>query len=126
MPRLPRTGSSFKLKSELADFYATATAMIYPGALDETFCIAAAEAQAMGLPVITLGIGSLSERVQQGINGIVCKTYRDLGLHACRVADDEELWKLLHKGAISTAKLLTWQRTAKLWEALMLDEMAPG
>jgi glycosyltransferase involved in cell wall biosynthesis len=115
-----------KLKSELADFYATATAMIYPGALDETFCIAAAEAQAMGLPVITLGIGSLSERVQQGINGIVCKTYRDLGLHACRVADDEELWKLLHKGAISTAKLLTWRRTAKLWEALMLNGTASG
>jgi glycosyltransferase involved in cell wall biosynthesis len=114
-----------KLKSELADFYATAKAMIYPGALDETFCIAAAEAQAMGLPVITLGIGSLSERVQQGINGIICRNFRELGLQACRIADDDELWNLLHNGAISTAKLLTWQRTAKLWETLILDGMPP-
>lgn len=111
-----------KLKSELAEFYATAKAMIYPGALDETFCIAAAEAQAMGLPVITLGIGSLSERVQHGINGMICKDYRELGFQTCRIAKDEELWNLLHKGAISTANLLTWQRTAKLWETLMLDE----
>jgi glycosyltransferase involved in cell wall biosynthesis len=114
-----------KLKSELADFYATAKAMIYPGALDETFCIAAAEAQAMGLPVITLGIGSLSERVQHGINGIICRNFRELGLQACRIAEDDELWNLLHNGAVSTAKLLTWQRTAKLWEALILDGMAP-
>ena len=98
--------------------------MIYPGALDETFCIAAAEAQAMGLPVITLGIGSLSERVQHGINGMICKDYRELGFQACRIAEDEELWSLLHKGAISTASLLTWPRTAKLWEALMLDGLA--
>lgn len=109
------------LKSELADFYATAKAMIYPGALDETFCIAAAEAQAMGLPVITLGIGSLSERVQHGINGLICGGYRELGHQACRIAEDEELWNALHRGAISTARLYTWSRTAKLWEALMLD-----
>jgi len=114
-----------KLKSELVGFYATARAMIYPGALDETFCIAAAEAQAMGLPVVTLGIGSLSERVQHGINGLICRNYRELGLQACRLAEDEELWQILHRGAVDTARLLTWERTAKLWEALMLDETAP-
>jgi len=111
-----------KLKSELAEFYATAKAMIYPGALDETFCIAAAEAQAMGLPVITLGIGSLSERVQHGINGVICDSYPELGLRVRQIADDEELWQFLHKGALDTAGLLTWERTAKLWEALMLGE----
>jgi glycosyltransferase involved in cell wall biosynthesis len=109
-----------KLKSELAEFYASAKAMIYPGALDETFCMAAAEAQAMGLPVITLGIGSLSERVQQGVNGIICGSYRELGYQACRMVDDEELWQCLHEGALRIARLLTWQRTGKLWEALIL------
>jgi glycosyltransferase involved in cell wall biosynthesis len=111
-----------KLKSELAEFYATARAMLYPGALDETFCIAAAEAQAMGLPVVTLGVGSLSERVQHGVNGLICKDYPELGHQACRLANDDELWQMLHSGAVSTATLLTWQRTAKLWEALMLSE----
>jgi glycosyltransferase involved in cell wall biosynthesis len=115
-----------RLKSELAEFYATARAMIYPGALDETFCIAAAEAQAMGLPVITLGIGSLSERVQHGVNGLICGDYHELGRQARRMAEDEELWNLLHRGAVDTARLLTWQRTAKLWEALMLDGTVPG
>jgi glycosyltransferase involved in cell wall biosynthesis len=110
------------LKSEMAAFYASAKAMIYPGALDETFCMAAAEAQAMGLPVITLGIGSLSERVQHGVNGILCRSFDELGRQACRVAGDDELWQLLHEGALRTARLLTWQRAAKHWEALMTGE----
>jgi glycosyltransferase involved in cell wall biosynthesis len=75
-------------KAELARRYAEALAMIYPGARDETFCLAAAEAQSMGLPVITLGIGSLSERVQNGINGIVCRTHAEMMVHAKRLIAD--------------------------------------
>jgi glycosyltransferase involved in cell wall biosynthesis len=109
------------LKSAMAEFYNSAKAMIYPGAHDETFCMAAAEAQARGLPVITLGIGSLSERVQHGVNGMICRGYEELGVQACRLAKDDELWRLLHEGALRTAGLLTWQRAAKLWDALISD-----
>jgi glycosyltransferase involved in cell wall biosynthesis len=115
-----------KRKDELAAFYASAKAMIYPGAPDETFCMAAAEAQAVGLPVITLGIGSLSERVQNGLNGFVCKNFREMAHHACRLMQDEELWRLLHEGALATAGLLTWERSAKLWEGLMTSAPPAG
>ncbi len=107
------------LKSVMAEFYASAMAMVYPGALDETFCMAAAEAQARGLPVITLGIGSLSERVQHGVNGMICRSFEELGAQTRRLTEDTELWRLLHEGALRTASLLTWQRAAKLWETRM-------
>jgi glycosyltransferase involved in cell wall biosynthesis len=106
-------------KGELASFYASAKAMIYPGAADETFCMAAAEAQAAGLPVVTLGIGSLAERVQHGVNGLIGASYDEMGLQARRVLEDMELWTLLHQGALRDRDLLTWERSAKLWETLV-------
>ncbi|WP_188312072.1 glycosyltransferase family 4 protein [Salinarimonas soli] len=104
----------------LAAAYSGARAMIYPGAHDETFCLAAAEAQAMGLPVVTLGIGSLSERVQHGVNGLVANSYGELLALSAHLARDDSLWRLLHAGAGHQRDLLTWDRSARLWEAFLL------
>jgi hypothetical protein len=104
--------------------YQGARAMIYPGALDETFCLAAAEAHTMGLPVVTLGIGSLSERVQHGINGLVATTHAELADLAALLARDEGLWRSLSAGALLQRQALTWERSAVLWEALFLDHVA--
>jgi glycosyltransferase involved in cell wall biosynthesis len=42
------------------------TCLIYSGHKDETFCNVAAESTVLGLPIITRGIGSLSERIKNG------------------------------------------------------------
>jgi glycosyltransferase involved in cell wall biosynthesis len=44
-------------KRKMQEVYFGATAMLYPGANDETFRLAAAEAQCSGLPVVTLRLG---------------------------------------------------------------------
>jgi glycosyltransferase involved in cell wall biosynthesis len=94
--------------------------MIYPGAHDETFCLAAAEAQAMGLPVVTLGIGSLGERVRHGIDGFLARDDRDVAALAALIARDDDLWAALSRGALLQREALTWERGAVLWEALLL------
>jgi glycosyltransferase involved in cell wall biosynthesis len=113
-------------KDDLAAFYAEAWAMIYPGAHDETFCIAAAEAQAVGLPVVTMGIGALSERVQHGVNGLLSRSFDELGRSAARLARDDGLWRLLHQGALLQREVLSWDRVAALWEALVLSPAPLG
>lgn len=115
----PRLGAE-----ALAAFYAGARAMVCPGAVDETFCLAAAEAQAMGLPVITAGIGALSERVQHGVNGLIALTDRDLAEAIVQVAGNEALWAQLSAGALLQRDALTWERAAILWEAV-LEEARP-
>jgi glycosyltransferase involved in cell wall biosynthesis len=107
-------------QAALAAFYATARAMLYPGAHDETFCLAAAEAQAMGLPLITLGIGSLAERVRHGIDGFLAGSDREAAELAALVARDDDLWRLLSAGALLQREALTWDRAAALWEAFFL------
>jgi glycosyltransferase involved in cell wall biosynthesis len=107
-------------KASLATFYETAAAMIYPGAEDETFCLAAAEAQCAGLPVLTLGLGSLTERVQHGLNGLICRNMNDLSATLAALFNDPDLLAHLREGAQSLRPLMTWARAAKLWETLLM------
>ncbi|WP_279597254.1 glycosyltransferase family 4 protein [Methylobacterium sp. J-068] len=116
----PRVGAA-----ALAAFYARARAMVCPGSVDETFCLAAAEAQAMGLPVITSGIGALSERVQHGVNGLIAPGDRDFAEAVVGVAGNDTLWSALSAGALLQREALTWERAAILWEAI-LREAATG
>ena len=107
----PRTGPD-----ALAAFYATARGMVCPGAADETFCLAAAEAQAMGLPVVTAGIGALFERVQHGVNGLIACDDAAFAEAVAAVATDDGLWSELSAGALLQRSALTWERAATLWE----------
>lgn len=102
--------------AELATFYRTARMMIFPGARDETFCLAAAEAQCVGLPVVTRGIGALSERVKHGVNGIIARTDIEVGAAAVRLFNDDELWSMLHQGALCERVTLDWRNAARMWE----------
>jgi glycosyltransferase involved in cell wall biosynthesis len=110
----PRSG-----KNDLAEFYAGTTALICVGAKDETFCLAAAEAQCAGVPVLTLGIGSLDERVSHGLNGLIANSFEELAQQAVALCADEELLVLLKAGAIKQRGAFTWARSAKLWEILL-------
>ena len=47
--------------------------IIFPGHKAELFCLAAEEARELCIPVVTLGIGSLSERVIHGKTGFIAK-----------------------------------------------------
>ena len=111
----PRVG-----KQELARFYETATALICIGAADETFCLAAAEAQCAGLPVLTLGIGALAERVSHGVNGLRAASFEALAEDAIRLCRDPELGLFLREGALRARGQFSWARSAKLWEELLL------
>ena len=116
----PRTG-----KQDLAQFYETATGLVCIGAEDETFCLAAAEAQCAGLPVLTLGIGALSERVSHGVNGLQADSFEALAEDVIRLCRDPELTSILRAGALRMRGQFTWERSAKLWEDLISSLSRP-
>ncbi|KAB2917034.1 MAG: glycosyltransferase family 4 protein [Hyphomicrobiaceae bacterium] len=106
-------------KADLARSYESAAAMVCPGSPGETFCLAAAEAQCAGLPVITLGTGALAERVQHGVNGLVCRDMTELADAVVALARDAELLGLLREGAQRMRPVMGWDRVAKLWESFL-------
>lgn len=113
---LPRAG-----KDRLAEAYRSAVALVCLGAHDETFCLAAAEAIAAGLPVLTLGLGCLEERVVHGVTGFVAGDADDLAARIALLARDAELAAQMRSACRAHRADYSWAKSAKLWEGLLLD-----
>jgi glycosyltransferase involved in cell wall biosynthesis len=96
-----------------------ARAMLYRGDPGETFCLAVAEAQAMGVPAVVQPLGSLGERVRDGVSGRVAKDDDTFVEAAIAVLRDDGLWRRWHHGALETQRGLSWDEVAARFEALM-------
>lgn len=80
----------------LAETYARAHALLFPSRL-EGFGLAAAEAMACGLPVITTRCSALPEVVQDGTTGFLCpiNDVHSFAIAAKRLAEDRELLRTM-------------------------------
>ncbi len=110
-------------KADLAQELRGARVLLYPGHKDETYCNAAAEATASGLPIVTRGFGSLDERVDDGATGFIAPDAALYAERAIRLLTDDALWLDQHRAALHDPKLGSWDDRAAEWERAFL---APG
>jgi glycosyltransferase involved in cell wall biosynthesis len=89
-----------------------------PGHRDETYCLAAAEAIASGVPVVTLGAGSLGERVRDGETGFIVKDRDEFIARSAALLSDDALWARMHRACLADSAVATWDARAIEWEAL--------
>ena len=103
-------------KLALARELMRAWAMFYPTHWPETFCMAALEAQAAGLPVITSPLGALPETVKGGIctNDFV---------NAVSQLRNVSRWRKLSKLGKEQAQLFSWAAIAAQWEMHITNRM---
>ena len=86
--------------------------LLVPGHKGEIYCIAAEEARELCIPIVTLGIGSLNERVKHGITGFVAKNYDEFAYYTLKIFDDEILWKSLRNNLIKMRGTKKWSTVA--------------
>ncbi len=121
-------GVSFRgsiARGALADEVRTARVQLIPGHPDETYCLAAAEAIASGAPVVTLGIGSLSERVADGRSGFVARNRDEFIARTVALLSDDALWETMHRACLADKSLTRWDERAAEWEALFAKMQHP-
>ena len=106
-------------RQALAGVLEGARVMLYRGDPGETFCLALAEAQAMGVPAIVTPLGAVGERVIDGISGHVATSDEDFAATAIAVLRDDDLWRRWHRGALDHQRGLSWDMVAARFEALM-------
>ena len=82
--------------------------LLIPGHKAELFCLAAAEAQELCIPIVTLGIGSLSERVEHNINGFIAKNKKQFADYTIELFKNDSLWLKLHSNMILQRGKLNW------------------
>jgi glycosyltransferase involved in cell wall biosynthesis len=94
-------------------------AMLYRGDLNETFCLAVGEAQAMGVPAVVENLGSVSERIIDGKTGFVAPNTAAFADAARRLLTDDALWRAQHISALDRQRNWRWSHAAAAFEELI-------
>jgi glycosyltransferase involved in cell wall biosynthesis len=103
----------------LIDALQSARAMLYRGDEGETFCLALAEAQALGVPAVVQDRGSVAERVIDGVTGAVARDDAGFARAAVALLTDDALWRRQHEAALARQKGLSWDEVAGRFEDLV-------
>lgn len=105
-------------RPDLAARLAAARLMLYRGDPGETFCLALAEAQAMGLPCVVTPLGAVAERVEHGRTGVVAWSDAEAAAAAIRLLSDDAHWSAMHGAALDRGPGPDWDAVATRFEAL--------
>ena len=79
----------------------------------ELFCLAAEEAKELCLPIVTLGIGCLEERVEDGKTGFVARSVKEFSDYTIELFKNDDLWNEMRKYLISIRGKKNWINVAK-------------
>ncbi|MBV9553048.1 MAG: glycosyltransferase family 4 protein [Alphaproteobacteria bacterium] len=106
-------------RDALIEALTAARAMLYRGDPGETFCLALGEAQALGLPAVVTPLGSVGERVADGVTGRVADSDDAFVDAAIAVLRDDALWRRWHRAALAQQRGLSWDEVAARYEAML-------
>jgi glycosyltransferase involved in cell wall biosynthesis len=106
-------------REQLVEVLTGARAMLYRGDPGETFCLALAEAQAVGVPAVVTPLGAVGERIADGVSGRVADNEDAFVEAAITVLRDDDLWRRWHQGALAEQRGLAWDEVARRFEALI-------
>ena len=106
-------------KDRLIEELRASRVMLYRGDLNETFCLAVGEAQAMGVPAVVENLGSINERVIDGETGFVASDDATFAEAAVRLLGDDDLWRRQHRAALARQRNWRWQQAAAAFEELI-------
>ena len=70
---------------------------ISPGHKTEVFCLAAEEAKELCVPIVTMGIGCLYERVEHKKTGFIAKTQKEFVNYSSLILNDNKVYKTLRQ-----------------------------
>jgi hypothetical protein len=108
-------------KPELVRELMQSRLFLYGGDPGETFCLAAAESQASGVPGVVSRSTCLAERVRDGETGFVLGDDDAAGFaaRAVELLRDDALWHRQHRACLAVQRGLGWAEAAALWERLL-------
>ena len=86
-----------------------------PGHKAELFCLAAEEARELCLPIVTLGIGSLSERVIHEKTGFIAKSNKDFADYTIELFKNKDLWNDIRANLINLRGSSNWKSSTKVF-----------
>ena len=102
-------------RSEMIDELKHSRVLLYLGHKSDIFTLTAEEAIKLCVPVITYGIGSLSERVSHGNNGFIAKNSSEFAKYTIDLMNDDSILRELKTKMFKKRLEITWSVIADTW-----------
>jgi len=99
-------------KSKLVSNISKSRIFLIPGHKAELYCIAAEEARELCVPIVTLGIGCLKERVIHGKTGFIAKNENEFADYTFKLFEDDSLWNEMRHNLFSLRGSKKWEDIA--------------
>lgn len=99
-------------KSELINELSTARVMLNPGHKGEVYCLAAEEARELCVPIVTMGIGSLSERVEHDVTGYIAKDSSEFKNYTIEILNNDDCYLNLKKNLLKRRNNRSYKNVA--------------
>ena len=99
-------------QNKLLEDLSKARVFLIPGHKAELFCLAAAEASQMCIPIVTLGYGCLSERVAHDETGFIAKNNEEFANYTYRLFTDDYKWQSMRDNLERKRSELSWKNVA--------------
>ncbi len=87
--------------------------MLNPGHKGEVFCLAAEEARELCVPIVTMGYGSLKERVDHGVSGYIAKNKKEFIDYSVKILTDDNEYLNLKNNLIKKRNSRSYKNVAK-------------
>ncbi len=111
---------------DLWDAIHSSRVMLFGGHHVEAFCLAVAEAQALGVPAVVRPIAVMPERVRDGVTGFVAADDESFAGRAVELLTDDVLWRSQHAAALSLQQGWSWDDMAAAFEAGVITGAPAG
>ena len=99
-------------KSNLIKDLLDSRLMLVPGHKGEVFCLAAAEAQEMCIPIVTMGYGCLKERVEHLKTGFIAKNKKEFSGYASLILNDDSVFRKFRNNLLEVRGSKKWSFVA--------------
>lgn len=112
-------------KLKLASILGRSRVMAYPNTFAETFCIAALEAQACGVPVVSTDLAAMKERISDGSDGFLVRGHPREAQYGpvfvervTRLLTDDDLWHQMSERSREKSRAFSYDSLAVQWREL--------
>ena len=100
-------------KKKLIEDLKDTRVMLVPGHKGEVFCLAAEEARELCIPIVTMGFGSLYERVIHNKTGYIAKNINEFVNYSINLIKDDDLYLEFKKNLLHLRNSRNYSHVAK-------------
>ena len=103
---------NFVSQNQLLEDLKKSRIYLIPGHKAETFCLSAEEAKELCIPIVTMGLGCLSERVIHNKTGFIAKNKKEFIDYTIQLFSDDDIWKNFRENLLSIRGENSWSKVA--------------